>query len=285
MTGIESKLQYDIPSDTDAEQLLSPAATSVVRYAAAIAMTVVATIVAVSVDSKVAIPNLSLVFVVPVIVAGVSLGLGPSLCSALLGALAYNFFLTEPRYSLVVDDVSNIWAIGLLFVIGVIASGVAFTSHRRAAEAALLRKQMDALHGYSNDLMAAGSVKALLSITSRALGALFQVPAVVMLVDDGKVVLLEKTGGGEPQESDLEAARSSLATGAAIRSGVYPNLASRFDFWPVATEGQDAVIGLAFDPDERPSKPDALVGVVVRLLALMLRRQQDSTQRSAPDAP
>lgn len=285
MTGIESKLQYDIPSDTDAEQLLSPAATGVVRYAAAIAMTVVATIVAVSVDSKVAIPNLSLVFVVPVIVAGVSLGLGPSLCSALLGALAYNFFLTEPRYSLVVDDVSNIWAIGLLFVIGVIASGVAFTSHRRAAEAALLRKQMDALHGYSNDLMAAGSVKALLSITSRALGALFQVPAVVMLVDDGKVVLLEKAGDGEPQESDLEAARSSLATGAAIRSGVYPNLASRFDFWPVATEGQDAVIGLAFDPDERPSKPDALVGVVVRLLALVLRRQQDSIQRSAPDAP
>lgn len=70
-----------------------------------------------------------------------------------------------------------------------------------------------------------------------------------------------------------------------MRSGVYPNLASRFDFWPVATEGQDAVIGLAFDPDERPSKPDALVGIVVRLLALALRRQQDSIQRSAPAAP
>lgn len=284
MAGIESKLQYDIPSETDAEQLLSPAATSVARYAAAIAMTVVTTIVAVGVDSKVAIPNLSLVFVVPVIVAGVSLGLGPSLCSALLGALAYNFFLTEPRYSLVVDDVANIWAIGLLFVIGVIASGVAFTSHRRAAEAGLLRKQIDTLHGYGNDLIAADGVKSLLSITSRTLAALFQVPAVVLLVDGGKVVLLEKTGDVELQESDLEAARSSLATGAAIRSGVYPNLAARFDFWPVATGGHDAVIGLAFDPDERPSKPDALVGIVARLLAPTLRRQQDSIQRSAPAA-
>jgi K+-sensing histidine kinase KdpD len=282
MASIESKLQYDSSPDTDAESLLSPAVTSVARYAAAIAMTVIATIVAVSVDSKVAIPNLSLVFVVPVIVAGVSLGLGPSLCSALLGALAYNFFLTEPRYSLVVDDVANIWAIGLLFVIGVIASGVAFTSHRRAAEAGLLRKQIDTLHGYGNDLVAADGVKAVLSITSRTLAALFQVPAVALLVDEGKVVLLEKTGDVEPQESDLEAARSSLATGAAIRSGVYPNLASRFDFWPVATGGHDAVIGLAFDPDERPSKPDALVGIVARLLAPMLRRQQDSIQRSAP---
>ena len=69
-------------------------------------------------------------------------------------------------------------------------------------------------------------------------------------------------------------ARSSLATGIVARSGVYPNLASRFDFWPVETaEGQNAVIGLAFDPDERPSAPDTLVNIVVRLLALVLDRQ------------
>ncbi len=73
-------------------------------------MTGVATAVAVGVDSKVTIPNLSLIFVVPVIIAGVSLGLGPSLCSAILGAIAFNFFLTEPRYTLVVDDPANIWA-------------------------------------------------------------------------------------------------------------------------------------------------------------------------------
>ena len=58
-----------------------------------------------------------------------------------------------------------------------------------------------------------------------------------------------------------------------MRSGIYPNLASRLDFWPVATERHNAVIGLAFDPDERPAKPDALVSIVARLLALMLGRQ------------
>ena len=81
------------------------------------------------------------------IIAGVSLGLGPSLCSAILGALAFNFFLTEPRYSLAVDDAANIWAIVLLFVVGVIVSGVAFTSRQRATEAALLRRQTTLLAG------------------------------------------------------------------------------------------------------------------------------------------
>lgn len=274
MASVGTKLQYDIASEADAEPLLSPAASGVARYLAAIAMTAVATIVAVSVDSRVTIPNLSLVFVVPVIVAGLSLGLGPSLCAAIFGALAFNFFLTEPRYTLVVDDPANIWAIGLLFVVGLIVSGVAFTSHRRAAEAALLRRQVSVLQGYSSDLVAADSTDAIASSTARALAALFQVPAVVMLVKEGGAVLLKPVGDLEPKDADLEAARSSLATGTAMRSGVYPNVASRYDFWPVApAHGQNAVIGLAFDPDERPLKPDALISIIVRILALVLDRQ------------
>jgi K+-sensing histidine kinase KdpD len=241
-------------------------------------MTAFATVIAVGVDSKVAIPNLSLVFVVPVIVAGVSLGLGPSLCSAVLGALAFNFFLTEPRYSLAVDDAANIWAIGLLFVVGLIASSVAFTSHRRAAEAAQLRRQATVLQGFSRDIVAADTTKAIVSISSKALAALFQVPAVVMLVTADRVISLERVGDIEPQEAELATARLSLTTGTVVRSGIYPDLASRFDFWPVKTaEGQNAVIGLAFDPDERPSAPEALVDVVVNVLALVLDRQHART--------
>ena len=274
MTDVESKLQ-DISPAPDAVPLFGPVASEAMRYLASIAMTAAATVVAVGVDTKVSIPNLSLVFVVPVIVAGVSLGLGPSLCSAILGALAFNFFLTEPRYSLTVDDAANIWAIGLLFVVGLIVSGVAFTSRQRATEAALLRRQTTVLQGYSRDVVAADNTKAIVSITSQALAALFQAPAVVMLVTEGdRVVSLERVGDVEPQEAELEAARSSLATGTVMRSDVYPNLASRFDFWPVKTaEGPNAVIGLAFDPDERPAAPDTLVNIVVRVLALVLERQ------------
>ena len=282
MVGVESKLRQVITPMPDADPLLGPTASLVVRYLASIAMTAVATAVAVVVDSKLTIPNLSLVFVVPVIIAGVSLGLGPSLCSAILGALAFNFFLTEPRYSLAVDDPANVWAIGLLFVVGLIVSGVAFTSHRRATEAALLRRQATVLQGYSRDLVAADNTKAIVSITSQALAALFQVPVVVMLVTKGTVVSLERVGDVEPQKAELEAARWSLATGTVVRGGVYPDLASRFDFWPVKTaEGQNAVIGLAFDPDERPSAPDTLVNIVVRILALVLDRQHARVGRPA----
>ena len=280
MAGVKSKLRQVITPMPDVDPLSGPTASVVVRYLASFAMTAVATAVAVVVDTKVTIPNLSLVFVVPVIIAGVSLGLGPSLCSAILGALAFNFFLTEPRYSLAVDDPANVWAIGMLFVVGLIASGVAFTSHRRATEAALLRRQVTVLQGYSRDLVAADNTKAIVSITSQALTALFQVPVVVMLVTEGTVVSLERVGDVEPQKAELEAARSSLATGTVVRGGIYPDLTSRFDFWPVKTAGgQNAVIGLAFDPDERPSAPDALVDIVGSVLALVLDRQHVRVRR------
>ena len=285
MAGVESKLRQVITPMPDADPLLGPTASVAVRYLASFAMTAVATVVAVGVDSKLTIPNLSLVFVVPVIIAGVSLGLGPSLCSAILGALAFNFFLTEPRYSLAVDDPANVWAIGLLFIVGLIVSGVAFTSHRRATEAALLRRQVIVLQGYSRDLVAADNTKAIVSITSQALAALFQVSVVVMLVTDGMVVSLERIGDVEPQKAELEAARSSLVTGTVVRGGIYPDLASRFDFWPVKTaEGQNAVIGLAFDPDDRPPAPDALVDIVGSLLALVLDRQHARVRRDVRPA-
>ena len=284
MADVESKPRQAITPAPDADPLFGPVASELVRYLASVAMTAAATVVAVGVDSKVAIPNLSLVFVVPVIIAAVSLGLGPSLCSAILGALAFNFFLTEPRYSLAVDDPANIWAIGLLFVVGLIVSTVAFTSRQRATEAALLRRQATVLQGYSRDVVAADSTNAIVSITSQALASLFQVPVVVMLVTEDRVVSLEQVGDIDPQEAELEAARSSLATGTVMRSGVYPNLTSRFDFWPVETaEGQKAVIGLAFDPDERPSAPDALVDIVVRVLALVLDRQHVRRQTHGSD--
>ena len=143
MADVESKLRQDIKAGARCRSPVGPGSIAVLRYLASIAMTAAATVVAVGVDSKATVPNLSLVFVVPVVIAGVSLGLGPSLCSAILGALAFNFFLTEPRYSLAVDDPANIWAIGLLFVVGLIVSGVAFTSNQRAAEAKLVKKAGD----------------------------------------------------------------------------------------------------------------------------------------------
>lgn len=269
MSDLGSKLQPDLVEQADAD----PLSRKWMPYLGSVLMTAFATVAAIGLDSTVNIPNLSLIFVIPVVVAGVSFGLGPSLCSAILGALAFNFFLTEPRYSLAVEDPANIWAIGLLFVVGLIVSGVAFTSGRRAREAALLGRQILVLQSYARDVVAADSMDTITSITCGAIAALFRVPAVLVIVQE-KTLSVSAAGDVRVEQVELEAARSSLQTGTVLRGGIYPHPESRFDFWPVQTAGsRSAVIGLAFDPDERPPSPDAPVAVVVSILGLVLDRQ------------
>lgn len=95
-----------------------------------------------------------------------------------------------------------------------------------------------------------------------------------MLTAEGKAVSTTRVGNAEAEEAELGAARAALATGSVMRGGVYPNAASRFDFWPVRTAGsRSAVVGLAFDPDERPAAPDALVEIAANILAVALNRQ------------
>ena len=243
-------------------------------YLAALVMTAVATALAMSFRSVVAIPNLSLIYVLPVVIAAVVFGLGPSLFSAVLGALAYNFFFAPPLYTLQVEDPANIWAIALFFVVGCIASAVASIARRRAEDATLLKRQAASLQAYGRDLVACRRPNALLALTASALEAVFEVPVVVLLVSEGSVKRIEKRGGAEPAREEIEAARYALSESRPVPASVYPYDTSRFDFWPASTgEGQQAVIGLMFDPDERPSDPGVVVETVASLLALALDRR------------
>ena len=77
-----------------------------------------------------------------------------------------------------------------------------------------------------------------------------------MLMSETIVTFIERRGKIEPLDVEMEAAQSSLATCRPVPAGVYPFDASRFNFWPVSTPtGQWAVIGLAFDRDERHPGP------------------------------
>lgn len=251
------------------------------RYFASVGMTAIATIVAIGVDRHVSIPNVSLIFVVPVIVSAINLGLGPSVLSAVLGSLAYNFFLTDPRYTLMVDDPAYIWAIGLLLMIGLIVSGVAFTSRRHAREAALLRQQSSTLRHYTSDVMKADSAEAIAVSAARTASSLFRVPAVVIIATEDGIALTETSGGLTPQAWELDAARSTLNTKTSVRGGVYPDVESRFDFWPFdSTEPEHVILGIAFDPNDRPQSPDEAVQILGNVTVLALARQRGASTES-----
>jgi two-component system sensor histidine kinase KdpD len=265
------------PPRADRPERLHPAA----AYGLSLLMVGLATLAAVLVDQVQAVPNLSLVFVLPVVISAVSFGWGPSLAAAVLGVLAFNFFLVAPRYSLNVADPANVWAMALLLITAAIVSAVAAQSRRRAVEAWKAADQATALQALARSLVAATGDAGSAQASAQALARLFQAPAVVLLQGEGGLDVAAQAGGGELTAADREAAGWALAARIPTRGGAYPVEAAAYDFWPVVTpQRQQAVIGVSISLGEggRPENPERLVEIVSGYLAVALDREAYAAQ-------
>src|SRR5439155_16631452 len=90
------------PPVSETLTLPAPRTHPVVGYVAALALTALATVGAILVEQTLATPNLSLIFVLPVVIGAAAYGWGPAALAAVAGALCFNFFLIEPRYTFAV---------------------------------------------------------------------------------------------------------------------------------------------------------------------------------------
>lgn len=250
---------------------LQPDYPAAAGYLAALATTALATLIASALEAVATIPNLSLIYVLPVIATAILFGFGPSMLAAVAGALAYNFFFTAPRFSLQVEDPANVWAIGLLLVIGALASGLASLAARRKAAFRLRLRQEQALQAFSAAIADGGPPRDLAKRAAAVLEEMFGVSAAVMIPANGQFETVSALGPVAVGAAELAAAQAALDQRQFMRAGVYPFDASRFDFWPIDAQGRrPVVLGLAFDRQEYPESPGLLVVVVGRLLSAAL---------------
>jgi len=250
-------------------------------YGLALGLVVAATLAAVVVNQVASIPNLSLVFVLPVVIAAVSVGWGPALAAAVAGVVACNFFLIPPLYTFRVADPANVWALVLLLIAASIVSAVAAQARRRALEAFAAADQAAALQGLARDLAGAADRKRIVTAGAEALSRLFQAPAVILSPGQNEMVVAAEAAGATLSDADREAARWALATSLPTRGGAYPVEAAAFDFWPVTTTLRTQIaIGLAISGRDqgRPEAPERGVEAVAGYLSVALDREEYARQ-------
>jgi two-component system sensor histidine kinase KdpD len=246
-------------------------------YCLSVLMVGAASVVAVVVDHVIHIPNLSLVFVLPVVIAAVSFGWKPAMAAAAAAVVAEDYLLIDPRYTLSVADPANMWALGLLVVVAAIVSTVAAQSRRRTLEAFRAADQAMALQAMARAMTGAIDREAIAEAAAEALGRLFAAPAVVLIDDAGELALAAQAGGFALGAADREAARWMTGARLPTRAGAYPADAAVFDFWPVVTPQQRrCVIGVRFagSEDGRPETADRLVEIVGGYLSVAIDRDE-----------
>jgi K+-sensing histidine kinase KdpD len=240
------------------------------QYAASLLFVAVATVLAFVVEQLIAAPNLTLLFVLPVVIAATSFGWGPALAAAVTGVLAFDFFFTEPLYSFRITSPSDLWATGLLLAIAAIVSGVAAESRRRSVEARQAAGQAQALQALAHVVIEARPRSEILQAAAIALNRIFDAPAVIFMEQGRTFSPVATAGAPGITAAEEEAARGSLASQAPIRAEMYPYDRSKFDIWPVATPaGFRCAVGVDFTRAgrERPAAPERAVEVVVGYLA------------------
>ena len=219
----------------------------IIRYMLSLLLVAIGTGAGFMIFSFVSAPSIALLYVLPVVIAASFLGWGPSLLAVVSGVLAFDFFFTEPYYSLTMTNPSEIWATVLLFIIAVIVASVAAESRRRALEATETAQQAEALQALARSIIHSQSQQEMLQVAATTLHRLFHAPAVVFVQREGRDDACSTAGGARVAEKDLEAARGSIAAMMRTRGENFPYDQTYFDFWPVSMPtGDNCALGVDF---------------------------------------
>lgn len=106
-----------------------------VGYAGALAAVALASIIVGFIGSHVHLANLSMLYLIAVIVTAVFFGSGPAVLASVAAFLAFNFLFVEPRHTFAVSNPGEWVALFLLLLTGIIIGQLAAALRRRAQQA------------------------------------------------------------------------------------------------------------------------------------------------------
>ena len=242
-----------------------PALPIVAQYGLALVFAALATVLAFLVQPLISAPNVTLIYVLPVIISATLFGWGPSLLAVALGVLAFDYFFTEPYYSFAITSPSDIGAAVLLFVIASIVTSVAAQSRRQAMEARDAAEQAQALQALAHTVIENRPQSQILQAAATALHQIFRAPAAILMQRESSMETVATAGSAKITEADQEAARGALSSHENTRGDTYPYAGACFDFWPIsAPAGCNYVLGVDFvhAARERPDSPEQFVEVI-----------------------
>ncbi|HTE82189.1 MAG TPA: sensor histidine kinase KdpD, partial [Reyranella sp.] len=210
-----------------------------------------ATAAGVVINDYVGLPNISLIFVVPVMVAAARHGLVPSLWVSGLSVLCFNFFFLPPLYQFTIADPANLLALVFLMFVAVAASALG-TRTRAQTEAARREARTTAeLYAFSRKIAGVIDLDDLLWIVVTHLARLMSAEIAILMPEKspsetGRLVLRAAfPPDSDFSEADLAAARWSWDAERPTGRGTDTLPGGRWLFMPIRTSRSSiGVIGV-----------------------------------------
>ncbi len=182
------------------------------------------------------LPNLSMLFMMAVLLCAINFGRWYAVGAAALSFFAYNFFFIEPIYTLTVAEPHELFALIVFLIVAVVAGGLAGRVRDEAETARRRSASTQALYEFSRKLSGAVKLDDVLWASASQLRTALKGDVALLLPEDGELqVRLAWPPDTTLNGTDMTAARWALekAEPAGHGTGTLPNIA--FQFRPLLT--------------------------------------------------
>lgn len=178
------------------------------RYGWAAGVSVLCTLLAFLMYPYFELSNLAMVYLLGVTVAGLWLGRGPSVLTAVLNVMIFDYCFVPPRFTFAVSDVQYFVTFGAMLTIGLVIATLTANVRQQTRVAGARERRTAALYAMSRELAVTRGIENMASVAVRHLAEVFDCRAVVVLPDaQGKL----RQPCGAPMDNSLLRADLAIA--------------------------------------------------------------------------
>lgn len=217
----------------------------------AAASVVVAVTVGVVAEHITPFPNLSMLFLLAVLISAIHYGMWTAVISSVLSFFAYNFFFIDPRYTLTIAQPHEFLSLLTFLAVAVLTGGLTGRLHEQAVAMRLRADATQSLYEFSRKLSVAKGLDEVLWLLAAQCAATAQGRSVILLRRDD---VLEFVGSWPPEDelstSDWAAARWANENG--VQAGRFTDTlpVAQFQFRPLTSTNETlGVVGITPDVD------------------------------------
>jgi two-component system sensor histidine kinase KdpD len=233
-------------------------------------------------DRFLPLANLSLIFLMAVLLVAIRFGLWPSVYTSLLSFIGYNFFFTEPHHTFLVTRREDVLTMVFFLVVAVIVGNLAARLKAQVEAMRQITRRTANLYDFSRRIAGAAALNDVLWAAVHHVASTLQCRSLILLPHEED--RLEIASGYPPEDQMAPTAWGAAHwawehnQAAGWSTGTLP--ASEWLFLPLETgRGPLGLLGVAFENPTRQLKPEQrqLLEALVDQVAVAIERTNLAT--------
>jgi two-component system sensor histidine kinase KdpD len=220
------------------------------------------------------LPNVSLLYLLAVVVSAIRGGYRSAFLAAALAAVAYNFSFIRPLGTLSIAQPHEVFAFGVFIAAALLAGGIASRIREQAASASARARVTEDLYDLSSKLSATARGEDVVWAAASHLHGALNRQVLFLLPSEGELQMTASwPPDNVPEVVDMAAARWAQDKNETSGAGTGTLPSSAYQFRPLDTpQGVIGVCGFSFEKRPLDSVEDRVLGAVLHQVAIAIDR-------------